>query len=41
MISEQAIDSAVKELFEGLEFQKEPNGLYDPLRYMQKSILDC
>lgn len=34
MISEQAIDSAVKKLFEELEFQKEPSGLYDPLRYM-------
>lgn len=34
MISEKAIDNAVKELFEGLEFQKEPVGLYDPLRYM-------
>ena len=34
MISEQAIDNAVKELFERLEFQKEPSGLYDPLRYM-------
>ena len=34
MISEQAIESAVKKLFEELEFQKEPSGLYDPLRYM-------
>lgn len=34
MISENVIDSAVKELFDRIEFQKEPAGLYDPLRYM-------
>ena len=34
MISENVIDSAVKELFAGIKFQDQPHGLYDPLRYM-------
>ena len=34
MISEGRIDEAVKRLFSGIEFQAEPAGLYDPLRYM-------
>lgn len=34
MISEAHIDSAVKQLFDQIQFQKEPAGLYDPLRYM-------
>lgn len=34
MIPENVIDTAVKDLFESIEFQKEPKGLYDPLRYM-------
>ena len=34
MISEGRIDEAVKRLFARIEFQAEPSGLYDPLRYM-------
>ena len=34
MIPESTIDRAVKDLFGGIEFQREPSGLYDPLRYM-------
>ena len=34
MISEQAIDQAVKDLFGNITFTAEPAGLYDPLRYM-------
>lgn len=34
MISEAKISSAIKELFDNIEFTKEPAGLYDPLRYM-------
>lgn len=34
MISEGRIDEAVKRLFSGIEFQAQPAGLYDPLRYM-------
>ena len=34
MMSEQEMDATLKGLFEGLEFQAEPAGLYDPLRYM-------
>ncbi len=34
MIPEILIDKAVKDIFSGIEFQKEPSGLYDPLRYM-------
>ena len=34
MIPQTTIDSAVKTLFADIKFQKEPAGLYDPLRYM-------
>lgn len=34
MITEQQIDLKVKELFDGIEFTREPEGLYNPLRYM-------
>ena len=34
MINDSAIDKAVKDLFQNIEFQAEPTGLYDPLRYM-------
>ncbi len=34
MINENTIDKAVRDLFENIEFTKEPAGLYDPLRYM-------
>jgi len=34
MIAENTISQAVKELFGQIEFQQEPAGLYDPLRYM-------
>lgn len=34
MISENQIAEAVRSLFEKIEFQAEPVGLYDPLRYM-------
>ena len=34
MISQESISKAVKDLFDSIEFQKEPEGLYDPLRYM-------
>jgi geranylgeranyl diphosphate synthase type II len=34
MIRQDIIDSAVKALFNGIEFTSEPSGLYDPLRYM-------
>ena len=34
MISEGRIDEAIKRLFARIEFQAEPAGLYDPLRYM-------
>ena len=34
MITENAIDQAIKSLFQDLQFQAEPVGLYDPLRYM-------
>lgn len=34
MISDTFIDSAVRQLFEGIKFQDQPAGLYDPLRYM-------
>lgn len=36
MIQESHIDSAIKELFDNLNFTVEPTGLYDPLRYMIK-----
>lgn len=34
MIPESTIDQALKDLFGKIEFQAEPTGLYDPLRYM-------
>ena len=34
MISEQQINDKVTELFANIEFTREPEGLYDPLRYM-------
>lgn len=34
MISEDTIGQALKDLFQQIEFQAEPKGLYDPLRYM-------
>ena len=36
MIQEIHIENAIKELFAGLKFTDEPNGLYDPLRYMME-----
>ena len=34
MIQEKHIDQALKDLFEHIQFQDRPEGLYDPLRYM-------
>jgi geranylgeranyl diphosphate synthase type II len=34
MISESHLDLAIKELFQNIQFQDAPKGLYDPLRYM-------
>ena len=34
MISKERIDEAVKRLFDEITFTREPEGLYDPLRYM-------
>lgn len=34
MIQESTIDQALKELFGKIQFQAQPEGLYDPLRYM-------
>jgi len=34
MIPEATIDQAVKDLFDSIQFQDKPEGLYDPLRYM-------
>ena len=34
MIEDRILNEAVKELFDGIAFQQEPEGLYDPLRYM-------
>lgn len=34
MITEAKIDAAVTSLFEGIQFPSEPDGLYEPLRYM-------
>ena len=34
MISDQVLDQAIKDLFSQITFQKTPEGLYDPLRYM-------
>ncbi len=36
MIQEKHIDATLKELFENLKFTQEPQGLYDPLRYMME-----
>ena len=34
MIAQETIDEAVRRLFSTIEFTQEPEGLYDPLRYM-------
>jgi len=34
MIAEKTIDQAIQALFKDIEFQAQPEGLYDPLRYM-------
>ena len=34
MISETQIEAALRQMFDNIEFQAEPAGLYDPLRYM-------
>ena len=34
MIAQETIDEAVRRLFSTIEFTREPEGLYDPLRYM-------
>ena len=34
MISNETLDQAIRDLFQNIEFQQEPAGLYDPLRYM-------
>lgn len=34
MITESQIDAKVRQLFDGIQFTQEPEGLYDPLRYM-------
>ena len=34
MINEQRIKETIRELFDGIVFESEPAGLYDPLRYM-------
>ena len=34
MINETLLDQAVQDLFRNIEFQAQPAGLYDPLRYM-------
>lgn len=34
MIAPSVLDATVKDLFEHLQFQAQPEGLYDPLRYM-------
>lgn len=34
MICENTLDQAVKDLFRDIQFQEQPEGLYDPLRYM-------
>ena len=36
MIQEKYIDEALKKLFSDLKFTQEPEGLYDPLRYMME-----
>ena len=34
MITDSVLDKVVTDLFQNIEFQAEPTGLYDPLRYM-------
>ena len=34
MISDAALDSAIQKLFSEITFTDQPEGLYDPLRYM-------
>ena len=34
MITDSVLDKVVTDLFQKIEFQAEPAGLYDPLRYM-------
>ena len=34
MIEDKVIDQAIRDLFDNIQFQKSPEGLYDPLRYM-------
>ena len=34
MITDSVLDKVVSDLFQNIEFQSEPSGLYDPLRYM-------
>ena len=34
MINDLFLDKAVSDLFQNIEFQDAPTGLYDPLRYM-------
>ena len=34
MITESQIEAEVRQLFDGIQFPQEPQGLYDPLRYM-------
>ena len=34
MIPDKVLDQAIKDLFDHIQFQKSPEGLYDPLRYM-------
>ena len=34
MINDSVLDKAIADLFQNIEFQAEPSGLYDPLRYM-------
>ena len=34
MMTESQLDGLVRQLFDGIEFTREPAGLYDPLRYM-------
>ena len=34
MIPDHVLDQAIKDLFDHIQFQKSPEGLYDPLRYM-------
>ena len=34
MIPDKVLDQTIKDLFDHIQFQKSPEGLYDPLRYM-------